>query len=321
MVECKGGLRPPHEGGGVGGGKREGGHGYYAAEERFWQERCPHLAQANNISTGVRGGKNANTPVVVQRKTPPANSPPGSKAAAAVEAAGRANYDYFIAEAAYRSSPRRHRKSTDHSGHPSYFGDNDEQVGGEGGGTSGRTRRRRRTLTNDKEGGEDDDGGNFNNNDNIDPPRRSPPPPPPSSTRWAARDSEARRQGDAAARRRRFRSLHDAETVLNEVLESVDGTLSNEDDFTEMATMVEVNMDGGVTVVYLGDDEYGRWLWVERVAFWVDGCRLVVVYFFCHEQRVEGVHPHPHPHPPLTRLSGRQKFPRCFNPTLSQGIS
>lgn len=248
MVECKGGLRSPgervayEEAGAVGTEKQEGGHGYYAAEKCFWEERCPHLAETNKYSTGARRGKNANASVVVRGKTPPANSSPATQVAAPVAAADGASYDYFSAEAAYRSSPPRHRKSTDHPDYLSAFGDNDEQVGG---GKGGRRRRQRKRITIFEEGGDDGNGGSLNNV-KCDAPKRSPPPPPP--TRRAARGSETKR----------CHSLRDAETVLSGVLESVEGRSSNEDDCTRMATMAEVCMDGVVAVKYLDDYEHGR---------------------------------------------------------------
>ncbi|CAN0399475.1 unnamed protein product, partial [Pylaiella littoralis] len=249
VVECKGGLRPPgdvaarQEAGPVEAGKEEAGHGYYAEEERFWKERCPNLARTDVLSTGALEGTRANASVVV---VPRANSPAGiqaaAAAAAAVSPAGRANYDYSTAEAAYRSSSPRHRKSRDHPDRPRTLSDDDdEQAGGEKG---GRTRQRRRTKASFEEGGGDDDGGSLNNSANsngkLEPHQRSPPPPPPPPPRQrVVCGSEAWKQGDTAARRQRFRSLRDAETVLHGVLESVKGGLAKEDDYRGVATMAE----------------------------------------------------------------------------------
>lgn len=221
VVERKASPHAPSEGAVTAGaasgiaqqGQPEGGDGdLYAEEQRFWRERCPYRAE----TTTADRRENETNAVAVQRKTPPASSrsPPGTQ-----PAVGRAaNYDYFSAEAAYRSSPRNQATAD-----PYPDSDEDGYVGG-GRGSSTPSRHRRTNF--DREVGD-----GLNDTDNT-PPKLLQPPQ--TAWRQVARDRrgghavESGRKRNVERRRScsRSRSLRDAEAVLNGALESVQGGLT-----------------------------------------------------------------------------------------------
>ena len=185
---------------------------YYAEEERFWRERCP----PGETAAADRREKEPSAAAAASPRQPPLG---GSSAGAAQTAVGRAaNYDYFSAQAAYRSSPRN-RVAAD----PLYC--NSEPDGFGGGGRGGSSHRR---TGFDREGG---DGLGDADNPPLTPNHQPPEPPRRQGSRdWrGVQDAESVRKRNTERRRRsrsRSRSLRKAEAVLHEVLGSVEGGLT-----------------------------------------------------------------------------------------------
>lgn len=231
VVERTASPRAPSAGavtawGGAGSGETGGEYGdYYAEEQRFWRERCPPAETAAAADRREKG--TSATAVTVQRQTPPANSSPRTAQAAVGKAA---NYDYFSAEAAYRSSPRD-RAAAD------FLYSSSENDGFVRGGRGHSSSSHRRTSLDREEGGD-----GLDDEDNPPPtPDRHPPKP---ARRQGARDgrgvqnAERLRKQNAERRRSRARSrsLQESTAILHGVLESVEGGL----------TTIEVHSSDGI---------------------------------------------------------------------------
>ncbi|CAM9246787.1 unnamed protein product [Scytosiphon promiscuus] len=182
----------------VGLGQHGGGSGYYAEEERFWQERCPTDHAATTAARGEGHADDTAQPRQISSIGARLDRP----------RSGEATYDYSRAEAAYRPSARA--SDTHRLAGPNAY-NNDRTVK-----NHGRSRRQsaRRTRFEEATGDTLHDAGEIFSQELRSPPRQAA-----NVNRGVRADRIEKKEGDV--HRRRSRSLRDTESVLDDVLESM----------------------------------------------------------------------------------------------------